>query len=109
MAFNHLLTRTAVVTSTVTAADSEGNWTSASATTASYPAYLEPRDVTETVAGREIGLSNFLLILPADADVEGHDTVRVDGVRYEVVGPPKPYHIPSSGLHHIELVLRRAD
>lgn len=54
-----------------------------------------------------------LYLAPTDSDgneteLDGSDTVTVDGVPYEVVGPPWPARNPRTGvLSHIEARLRK--
>lgn len=42
---------------------------------------------SEVTAGREAEEESFVAFFPADVQVDGTDTVTIDGVSYEVIGP----------------------
>lgn len=102
-----LLSRTATVrrrTKTGTK-DNHGNdeW---SVSSHDYPAYLEQTAQQEITIGRDMEISDHLLVLPPTAIIDGKDDVEVDGLFYVVVGPPAPLYTPR-GLHHYEVRLRK--
>ena len=48
------------------------------------------------------------VMLDASVAIDAHAVLEVDGDRYEVIGPPKPFANPRTGLdHHLELRVRR--
>lgn len=52
--------------------------------------------------------TSWLLILPADTDIDSDDTVTADGVTFEVVGDPWPVRNPRTGVTtHLEASLQR--
>lgn len=73
-----------------------------------FSCWLEQRtaDRTEIVAGAAAESSGWVLTCGPDVDLEAQDQVTVDGVEYEVAGPPWKAHTPR-GPHHLEARLRR--
>lgn len=56
----------------------------------------------------ELGVTTWLLVLPAGTIVETGDAVVVDGHTYELVGPPWHARNPRTGLaSHIEATVKR--
>jgi hypothetical protein len=105
MSYRSLLPQTCTVrTFTAGASDAEGNPTTTS-TTATYPCRLQRRDTSEETAGIPTLRAGWLLFLPAEAVIDGRATVSVDGVIYEVDGPPEQVWA-ASAVHHIEAQLR---
>jgi hypothetical protein len=108
-----LLTQTVsiVTAGTTTTVDTEGNPTRAAAATTTVPARLERAGgfidgTSETADGPVISTTDWLLILAPAVVIGQHDQVTVDGVRFEVVGPPVQQRTPA-GVHHIEARLRQ--
>lgn len=67
------------------------------------------RDEKRTIVGEDMQAETWTLYLPPGTTVDGNDNVAVDGVTYEVVGPPWPAFNPRSRkVTHIEATLRRA-
>lgn len=66
--------------------------------------FVQPVAADEVMAGADTQRASFRAFLPADADVSGLDRVVVDGVTYEVLGPPLPHRTPR-GVHHLEVTL----
>lgn len=86
-------------------------------TSTDYPAYLEQRPVgrdeesAELLAGRDTRITDFLLVLPATANIGPLDrVVDSDDRLYEVVGDPQNVWNPRKAqVSHIETLLRRIE
>jgi hypothetical protein len=66
---------------------------------------LQQRSGTESE--QTVGVSEWLLVLAPDVDIDNSDIVEVDGQRYEVTGPPDVLHsIVTHRPDHIEVALR---
>lgn len=105
MSYSSLLPQTCSVSLfTAGVVDAEGNPT-ATSTSVTYPCRLQRRDAGEETAGLPSERSSWLLFLPDDATVDGGATVIVDGVTYEVDGPPERVYGARS-VHHVEARLR---
>jgi hypothetical protein len=88
-------------------ADAYGNSSWAETGRTRTKCYLEQlpggREIT---IDRQTQIAEALLVLPGGTGLEGSDHVEVDGVTYEVLGPPNRVHVPGSGEHHVEANLR---
>lgn len=101
----HLFADTVVVHHHTTGSvDSEGNQSGSFATTTTYMGRLEQRSGAERVLAGDTQQAEWMLILPAGAVIDGRDRVEVDGVTFEVVGPPVRHKTPR-GEHHVEASL----
>lgn len=64
---------------------------------------------SEAEAGGNVQAETFALYLPPDTTIDGSDRVSVDGVVYELDGPPWPAFNPRLGrTTHIEATVKRA-
>lgn len=70
-----------------------------------WPVRLEQTGGTETTVDEDTLISDWRLIGRADMPIGGRDRVTVDGITFEVVGPPAVQRTPR-GPHHIEARLR---
>ena len=68
------------------------------------------QDITgsEVQGGRDTLVSTHTLYLPPDTLINGQSRVVLDGLTFEVTGPPKTARTPE-GPHHLELSLRLVD
>lgn len=113
MDVRRLLTDTCTITR-VTAdgpPDGHGNPTETT-TTATAKCWLYRDTFTRTGGERQVQgdqqIEEFTLILEASAFVDGNDRVTVNGVTFEVVGPPWRAENPRTRvIDHVEAVLRR--
>lgn len=106
MSILRLLTQTCTVyTHTAGSRDEYGEVADTFTAGTSYPCRLEFRTGTENLNDRDTQLAGYLLFLPPEAVLDGHDRVVVDGVTYEVDGPPLKQSTPR-GVHHIEARLK---
>ena len=70
---------------------------------------LQQTQRTEPGAQGELGVSTFLLVLPANTSIDTGDTVTVDGDSYEVVGAPWHARNPRTQVEsHVEATLKRS-
>lgn len=66
------------------------------------PCRLVQTEAREVTVDRETQVSDWELILAWDADVEASDQIIMDGVTYEVLGPPDPGRIAKTArLRHV--------
>jgi hypothetical protein len=80
-----------------------GTWTDVGA----YSARFQQQTSTETLDGRDTSTADWLVILPAAADVQPRDRIRDQhGQTFEVDGVPARPTRPGTGVHHIEARLR---
>lgn len=94
--------RTALVQRLTAAADRYGNPTLGNpATVATVPCSLARTGQREVTADRDTQIADWTCRLPAGTDITGRDHLLVDGVRYEVVGPPVtfPTHVHADVRH----------
>lgn len=78
-------------------------------TTSDTHCEFQQRQRTEDQNLAEIGQETWLLVLPPDTDVTTYDRVVVEGLRYEMVGPPWYVRHPrQEAMSHIEATVRRA-
>jgi hypothetical protein len=103
------MTQTATVT-TVTqdgAADDMGDPTEQTATV-EVRCWLHQEQRREETDNRAVHLEEWRLYLPPDTAITATSRVAVDGVPYELFGPPWPAHNPRLGrVTHIECTVRR--
>jgi hypothetical protein len=108
MTLRRLLSQTAtVLTHSNGTADDYGNSTPGYSAGTDYPCRLELRTSDENRSDRDTQLTGLWLVLEPDAVIDGHDRVRVDGITYEVNGPPM-MQATNRAQSHIEVNLRRA-
>lgn len=70
---------------------------------------LQQTDATEVTVNGDVQVSDWRLVDPNPAaGLSGRDKVEVDGVMYQVVGPPQIAWTPR-GPHHLEARLRCVD
>lgn len=109
MSLRSLLTQTVTVqTHTAGADDVFGNQADTFPSSRTYRARLEQTAEDEQVVDRDTLRTDWLLILPPEAQISGRDRVVADGVTFEVVGPPAVQRTPR-GPHHIEARLTVVD
>ena len=112
MSLDSLMTRTATITRrTQSGTPDATNVPTWEETSASVKCYLEQGNrsgptSSEITAGRTTEIADAFAIVPPGTPVDGTDRITVDGVRYEVIGPPWPVERPGQGTHHLELNLR---
>ena len=105
--FDDMLTQTVTVlrssqgTSTV---DAEGFATN-SPTEVDYPGLIQQRAAAEVIVGPDTLISDHLLFLGPDAEIDGRDQVRAGDQLYDIVGQPAVVSTPR-GPHHIEADLQ---
>jgi hypothetical protein len=110
MTIGRLLTTQVTVLRAGSATDEYNNprpdWTAP--TTTVWPGRLEQRTAREVTADQATQVADWLLFLPADAQIAGSDRVQVDTTIFEVVGPPnlatspwRPSHLEVN-LRHVE-------
>lgn len=87
--------------------DSVNDW--ALATRATSPGRMTQRSQSEVLANREAQLSDWVLYLPADAAITGHERIEWNGETFEVAGPPKPAYARADVAHHLEVSLNRVE
>lgn len=87
--------------------DAYGNQVATTSATKTLLAYLQPTATTEVLVDRETYLSDHLLVLPPDTEIDGSDRVVHDGRTYELVGPPmRRFNPRTRSEHHLECNLR---
>lgn len=74
----------------------------------------QPRTGDEITPGgggatRDAVIDGLTLFAPLDADLHALDRMLVDGVTWEVDGPPRRWRGPTGALAHTEATLRRVD
>ena len=110
MSFAAKLDRTVTILTAGSTIDRRQNeavdWSAATETTT--VGWLAQTSGTETRDGRDGQVSTWALLLPADASITALDRVVVDGVTYEVDGPPRSARRPGRGVHHVEVTLKLA-
>lgn len=109
MNVDRLLVRTATITRVAMSgtADVFGDPTeSTTATTASC--YIEQKQAADTTAGQSVGSEEWLCVFPAGTAIDQNDRVVVDGVTYQVYGPPWSVANPRlATAGQVEVTLRR--
>lgn len=72
--------------------------------------YMEParsgQQASEDLSDQAVQVDRQLLILPAGPVLSGNEAVEVDGVRYEIAGPPRRYS-DGAAEHHVEVDIHR--
>ena len=65
--------------------------------------YVEQTEAQEGTVDRETYITDWLVVLPADAALSGRDWVSYGGRTLEIVGPPaKPWNPRRRSVSHIE-------
>ena len=111
-AVNHLFTRTVtIVPRAASTVDAWGDELPDSGTRVETRGYLYQQSGSENVDGQTIGVSGWLLLLPAGTVIDDTDRVTVADLEgtFEVVGPPRRPWRPATGEHHVEVVLKKVD
>lgn len=107
----HLLTSTATVTvvADTGSPDAFGDPTPTTSTQ-TFACWLSQTQRSEATANADVQHETWVLYLEvAAAGVEGFDRVTVDGITYELDGPPWPARNPRTRLvTHVECTLRRS-
>lgn len=71
--------------------------------------WLEQVGERENTDDRNTQVTEWLLVISdPETELGGRDRVRINGVTYEVIGPPNAQHTPR-GRHHLEAKLRLVD
>lgn len=87
--------------------DAWGNTAASYSTTVDYKGFVEQVVAEEISVGRETRVSDWRLILPPGATLDALDRVVVNGVTFEVVGPPHTVFNPRTGKNaQVEARLR---
>lgn len=81
-------------------------WLDTSVDTVCYFEQTETREVTE---GRSTGIATHLFVFASGTEVDDSDQVLVDGVRFEILGPPWRVWEPGVGESHIEASARAVE
>jgi hypothetical protein len=69
--------------------------------------YLEQTEAREITIGRETQIATHLLVVAPDVPLSGSDKVTVEGMTYEVLGPPAKVADPVLNvIDHLEANLR---
>lgn len=107
---SHLLTMSATVVRRTEIVDNEGEITYSEIRLPPIPCYLEPR-MALTSEGRVGGMiveSEWILYTDRDVALSAIDSIEVNGVAFEMVGPSWPVWNPrESMVHHHESTLRQ--
>jgi hypothetical protein len=107
VSFTGLLNQSVTLHRTTTEARDEIGGVSVGAeTTVTLDGYLEPTRGRENLDDRNTGIGDWLLILPADADVDNWDRVTHQGRTFEIVSPPRPFVDGDGVVHHLEMDLQ---
>ena len=107
MALSSLLTRTVTIRHTTegTTLDDYGNPVKVVVTSTSNG---EIQQRTRREEDQIVPTEDWLLILPADATIDTNDTIVVDGLTFEAIGPPWPVWNPRLGAtSHLEVTVRK--
>lgn len=100
--------RTATIRRRIGTRDAYGNEVWEERTSSETPAELQQTSTLEFQADRETLVTDLLLLLPPEADLEATDLLAIDGTTYEVVGLPNAVWHPWAGtLDHHEAHLRK--
>lgn len=77
-----------------------------SETSTTVRGYVEQRQRSEQGADDAVERTEWLLMVPADTSIDADARVEVDGVQFEVVGPPWPVRNPRTRVtSHLEATL----
>lgn len=72
--------------------------------------YVEPARAAqfsaEDLSDQSVQVERLLLILPAGPVLSGNEAVEIDGVRYEIAGPPRRFD-DGPDEHHVEVDIHR--
>ena len=67
-----------------------------------YPCILQQAATSEVLVGRDTRHSQWLLILPPEADIDSLSEVESGDLRFRVIGDPNEVGIHDGRVHHIE-------
>lgn len=102
MTFTSLLIHTVTIQRrTRTGEDEQGVDVFTWGTVATTPAWVEQSEATEVREGRDAVVTDWLIFLPADIDINAHDRVVYGDLILEAIGTPAE-RFTRRGLHHIE-------
>lgn len=108
MPASHLMTQTATLHHVTETGTDEYNDATTSETTTSSPCLMQQTVRTEATTSGLVTSEVLVLFLPADADVDALSKVTVDGLTYELDGPPsKPFNPLAGAVGHLECTVRR--
>jgi hypothetical protein len=76
-----------------------------------WPCSLSPLEGQELTTGRETVISRFLLVIGSNGYgllpvLGAADRVTIEGISYELEGPPLAFERPGEGPHHLEAKVR---
>lgn len=105
--FTDLLDRTAMITraAQLGTKDRGGNPTWEDSAPVEVRCRIEQSDAEEITVGRTTEISTHVGFFPVGTALDASDRIAVDGVTYQLVGPPASVHA-YAGEHHIEATLR---
>jgi hypothetical protein len=87
--------------------DDYGNPVNTEASTVTTTCWLDPARSFENTSGQETYTQDWTLYLPAGTLIDASDKVEVDGVAYEILGPPRRFTKPPTTVeHHVEVDVR---
>jgi hypothetical protein len=98
----HLMTQAATLhyrtTTDASAVDDYGN-PQPTETTAATVCHVQPLTAIDSASGETVGLSQIesdtrVFYMPPDTNLDGLDAIDIDGVTFEVVGPPSRWFHP---------------
>lgn len=105
----HLLTMSATIVRRTEMVDNDGEVTYSEIRLPSIPCYIEPRMAltNESRVGGMIVESEWLLFTDRDVALSAIDSIEVNGMAFEMVGPSWPVWNPRERMvHHHESTLR---
>jgi hypothetical protein len=88
-------------------ADEYGNPLTDTDSTTDLLGYFQQTSAHEITVGQETYTSDAILILAAGTVIDGSDQALIDGLIYELVGPPARPWRPSTGEHHVSCRLQQ--
>ena len=68
--------------------------------------YFEQTEAREVTEGRTTGIATHLSVFPSGTEIDDSDKVRIEGVTFEVLGPPWRVWEPGAGESHVETNMR---
>lgn len=86
--------------------DTEGRDTTPWTDQATYKGRAEQLKGTENITPPGAQVGDWIIFLESAAVLDGKNRLRVDGVTFELVGPPERHRIPQRGVHHVEALAR---
>lgn len=92
-----------IVTRTVTGVDDHGNEQRAEVESDPVMGYFEPTSSSEVLTMQQTQQIDGLVVIPVST-LTGIDALKIDDLRYSVIGPPRTVHDPfTGGADHTEL------